>query len=136
MRIEGWEKRLNDYIESCQSKEFKYGSFDCVIFAADAVKLVTGIDPIYEGRGEYKDLKSGLELIRKYRHSQADIMDFYFRRYDNKKRAKRGDIAMKVIDGQPGFGIVWQGGKVLFLYEGRGFVQYDKMDCLLIWEVD
>lgn len=136
MRIEGWETRLSDYIAECRNKEFQYGVFDCVIFASDAVNLMTGIDPIYEGRGQYTDLRGGLELLKKYRDSQADIMDFYFRRLDNKGRAKRGDIALKVIDGMPAFGIVWQGAKVLFLFEGKGLFSYDKNDCLIIWSVD
>ena len=37
-------KKLETFLQKCQGKPFIWGKHDCVIFAADAVKAMTGHD--------------------------------------------------------------------------------------------
>jgi hypothetical protein len=64
MRKENWDVEFNKYINTLNTKEYKYGSYDCCIFAADAVKAITGIDYMEEFRGKYNSVEEGNEALK------------------------------------------------------------------------
>lgn len=135
MKIEGWEDRLNDYLQEAARRNFGYGTLDCVIFACDGVELQTGIDPMAEGRGKYTDLKSGVKLISELRGSYEGIMDFHFARHDNMARAQRGDVVMRMVDGLKAYGLVGNSGKAYFKAQGLGLVHHFIADCDTAWRI-
>lgn len=59
-----WQVKLNDYLVKTQKKSFGYGKFDCCIFAAGAVKAMTGKDPMKEFRGKYASEKESKEALK------------------------------------------------------------------------
>lgn len=65
-RIDGWESRLNDFIESRYNTPFQWGFHDCALFSYDAVKEITGIDLAFFFRGKYSDKQSAYELVKKH----------------------------------------------------------------------
>ncbi|MFZ2869918.1 DUF6950 family protein [Zavarzinia sp.] len=44
---------LQDYLDSCRRRRWEWGAHDCTLFAADWVRLVTGLDPAADWRGRY-----------------------------------------------------------------------------------
>lgn len=134
MRKVGWEVLLDAYLRDVAEKEFAYGICDCVIFASDAVKIMTGIDPMLEGRDRYDDLKVGAALIAKHRGGYFGIMDFYFERHKNVRKAQRGDVVVRNIDGHPAFGIVWN-GKAFFKGIERGLVSFPVVESGAAWVI-
>lgn len=52
-RREDWPLRLNAWLESIREKPFAWGVHDCVLGAADAVRMMTGVDPAAAFRGCY-----------------------------------------------------------------------------------
>lgn len=54
MRRPEWEHVLSDWIAQAGDRAFRYGRWDCCIFAAGAVKAMTGDDPMRAFRGAYK----------------------------------------------------------------------------------
>jgi len=50
-RYINWELKLSDFLESRRDVHFAWGTHDCCMFAADAVRAITGIDPAEEFRG-------------------------------------------------------------------------------------
>ena len=64
VRVEGWEDRLYDTIESWRDKVFDYAAgANCFFFAMDCVKAVTETDPYEDERGlitEEEDVKARL----------------------------------------------------------------------------
>ena len=53
-----WEAALSDWIAQAQSRAFKWGQWDCCVWAAGAVEAMTGDDPMAAFRGKYKGPKS------------------------------------------------------------------------------
>lgn len=64
MRLENWPTKLSNAIEQAKDKPFKWGVFDCVTWAADAVLAITGIDYFDQYRGTYKTKKEALAIIK------------------------------------------------------------------------
>lgn len=134
MRIENWDIALGKYILECAPKAFEYGVCDCVIFASDAVLLMTGIDPMLEGRGQYSNMRDGAMLIKKHRGSYEGIMDFYFERIENIRKTQRGDIVLKQTDEGPAYGVCWNGKG--YFKKDRGYTMHHLSDCEIAWRVE
>jgi hypothetical protein len=140
-RVEGWEKILNKYIEETAHKHFSWGDCDCLIFASDACKIVSGIDPMKKKkssdpetiRGMYDSRDGAYTLIKKYRRSVPNIMDVHFLRV-HPSFAQRGDIVLAKIEG-PTFGICW-GGKAFFKTQTEGYYTLPLGKCKYAWRVE
>lgn len=50
-RLKNWPSLLDAFIESRRNEPFRWGVNDCGLFAADAVRAITGIDPAAAIRG-------------------------------------------------------------------------------------
>lgn len=142
MRIEGWEKRMMDYLDHVARQPFEYGRLDCVVFACDHVENVTGIDPLdgggrgADGRGgNWDNVRDGVKLIKKYRGSTEGIMDFYFNRRAPAS-AQRGDVVIKIVEGLKAFGVVGTAGRAYFKKQGLGLVSFPAAECDLAWRVE
>lgn len=139
MRIEGWERRLNDYLEKVRNELFNWGTCDCLIFASDVAVICTGIDPMNKKnntdpetiRGLYQTKKEAVELIRKFRKSTPDIMDVHFvRKHVN--FAGRGDIVYY----KKAFGVCVGRGLAYFKNETKGFEVIKIRECKIAWEIN
>ena len=64
MRLEAWPERLAAFIESRRRRPFAWGEHDCVVFAADAVRELTGVDHLSEFRGRYATARAAAKLLR------------------------------------------------------------------------
>jgi len=72
MRIQSWPQALDEYIESCRSTHFQYGRFDCAIFTAGAIRVITGTD-LMEGFPFYDSKTSAYRLIKKHGSTEKMI---------------------------------------------------------------
>ena len=134
MKLEGWEKKLDEYLLNAAVKDFEYGVCDCVCFASDWVILAVNIDPMLEGRGKYTTLKNGAALIKKHRGSYEGIMDYYFDRIPV-KTAQRGDIVLvRGLDEAPAYGVV-NNGRGFFKTTGKGLVTMPVSKSHYAWRV-
>ena len=93
MRFEDWPVRLAKYIEESRNKPFQWGEHDCAIFAAGAVKAITGIDPAAEYRGQSESARESYAWVKEQDGSLLRIMDSKFPRH-KVAFARRGDICM------------------------------------------
>ena len=50
-RIESWPSALSDYLLRAESIRFRYGSQDCGLFVAGAIRAMTGVDVASTLRG-------------------------------------------------------------------------------------
>ncbi|USJ24733.1 DUF6950 family protein [Ensifer adhaerens] len=101
-RFDDWYPRLVDYVSRVRSLPFEYGQHDCALFAAGAVKAMTGKDPAAKLRGKYSTLAGGLKKLR--RLGFANHADF------------AASILPEVIEG-PAFGQI---GDIAALDLGNG----------------
>lgn len=65
-RIEGWERRLADFVSQARSRVFQYGSWDCCLMPCAAVEAMTGVDPAAALRGRYKTERGALGALRRF----------------------------------------------------------------------
>jgi len=61
-RLEDWPERLHALVEQRLQVPFRWGSNDCVMFAADAVQALTGVDLAGRLRGQYDDEPSARKI--------------------------------------------------------------------------
>lgn len=141
MRVQGWEKILNNYITETAYKEFEWGVCDCLIFVSDASNLICGKDPMSYAvsgdpdtiRGQYKTDVDAYVLIKKYRKTLPNIMDVHFNRV-SPAFAQRGDIVGAKLD-HITFGICW-GGKAYFKTDTNGYTTKPLKECQYAWRVE
>lgn len=142
MRIEGWEKSLDIYIQETSKKVFEWGKCDCLLFVSDACVITCGVDPMSKKiptdpktiRGMYHDKETATELIKKYRKTKQAIMDLHFQRV-NVGFAQRGDVVLTKLNEGWTFGLVWA-GKAFFKSENEGFIARPLTECKYAWRVE
>jgi len=100
MRLSNWEQRLSDYITVKRDQPFEYGVNDCAHFVADAVKAMTGEDPVPELRGQYDSEFGSLRVMTEIGQGSLEAtVDAKFPEIGI-GHAQRGDIAF--FDGSIG----------------------------------
>ena len=62
-RFSDWQTRLQAYLGCIAREPLAYGQHDCALFAADAVRAMTGVDFAAPYRGKYATLAGGLRLL-------------------------------------------------------------------------
>jgi hypothetical protein len=78
-RLNDWHARLVGYLHSATSTPFQYGHHDCTLFAAGAVRAMTGEDLAEGYRGRYTTLSGGLRVLRKAGYaSHVDLVASVF----------------------------------------------------------
>ena len=92
MRLENWERRLGDYLDTRRGQDFAYGTNDCGMFAAGAVEAVTGVDPIPSFRGAYDSATTSIRALKRLGKGTLDAtIDSLFDEHPI-GYARRGDI--------------------------------------------
>jgi len=66
MRVDNWPGHFSQVIEAYKHKDFVWGETDCVCFAADCIKAITGFDFLKDYRGIYNDEEGALRLIAQH----------------------------------------------------------------------
>jgi len=91
-KIDDYKSALWAVLEEKRSQPFKWGKNDCVLFAADVVKAVTGTDLAADYRGKYRS-SNGAERVMQENGwgSVADIADAHLQRCE---RPMRGDVVL------------------------------------------
>lgn len=64
VRAHDWEERLACYLDLCSERPFLWGQHDCALFAAGAIKAMTGVDPAADFRGKYDDARGAAAALR------------------------------------------------------------------------
>lgn len=91
-RLPDWEDRLSTWLIECAAASFEWGKLDCLMFAAGAVKAVTGFDPGKGHRGRYNSHASSVRYLKKLgANSPSGYLDGIFPPTP-KAFARRGDL--------------------------------------------
>ena len=65
-RIEGWETKLDDFIECRKTQRFEWGKHDCALFSCDAIKEITGEDLAYFFRDLYRTKNEAYAMLTEF----------------------------------------------------------------------
>jgi hypothetical protein len=128
MKLEGWEKSLNDTIVSYYGREFSWADSSCVHFAADCVLAMTGVDYIKDFRGEWSDEQEAVNFIANNGGTLRAFMDGW--EMVDRTRAQRGDVAIMIKDKKEFMGIVGMDPRFVLVRSEKGMGKFKIKDLL------
>lgn len=139
MRVHDWHLRLDAVVEAARKREFKYGDFDCAMFAADCAQAVTGIDPAASVRG-YESKTAAYRIIASYGSMEAMITSLLAQEPIHPSAARRGDFMLGTVDLGPGengeiIGVC-VGSRVAYPSITRGLRLLPRSTARLAWRVE
>ena len=130
MRIEGWERLLDERLSRAREGAFAWGERDCALWCAEWVLECTGKDLGAAWRGKYATERGAARLMRKRGFTGvADIASDSLEEI-GAAFARRGDV---LLDARGCLGLC-AGRRGLFLAEG-GLTSRDTLDCPRAWRV-
>lgn len=132
-RLPDWRPRLTAYLAETSHLGFRYGSNDCALFAAGAVRAMTGHDPAAAWRGTYTTLEGGFKRLRKagFRDHFALVEELFAE--GEPAFAQVGDIAR--VDGPEGPALGIFTGETIACLTPRGLGHLPREAALRAWEV-
>lgn len=94
MRIAGWEQRLYALTVAAMARPHEWGQNDCVTFAADVVRELTGSDPMGDLRGTYDSpISAARVMMQAGADNVGDLAALYLAEV-TPSEARRGDIIL------------------------------------------
>lgn len=128
-RIPHWRPALFDYVHAVAAKPFAWGEHDCALFAAGAIKVMTGEDFAGGYRGKYRTLAGGLRQVKRAGFANHADLAASILEEIHPSEAQIGDIAAVEEDGAIGLGII-QGERIYVLRPGdAGIGTVSRMDA-------
>jgi hypothetical protein len=142
-RTEHWATRELDAFLSKRMKEpFAWGTNDCCLFPADAIKSFTGVDLADDFRGKYDDQISAMKLVKEvtggstvgdaaaYCANKHGLAELQYPRM-----AQRGDLVTLMNAGTEIAGIVGLRGAFILAVGENGLVQFSIEQVKRAWRV-
>lgn len=131
-----WEVRLESHITASVHRLFRYGCFDCCIFAADAILEMTGVDVMKKLR-DYKGAKAAKRIL-----SDLGGMEKALEIIAGENRmdevavlkAQRGDMVL-IPGKRPAVGILSLDGSWVVVPSVRGVYRIPLTLCKRAWRV-
>lgn len=115
-RIEGWEAKLRECLETAREAVLSYGTFDCCMHADTCVEAMTGESLMGELCGTYDSEKSAALAIEDF--GGGDLKAAAIKLFEargcaqvDSGFARRGDVALVVIGGRQSMGVVDLSGR-------------------------
>lgn len=129
MRVDNWEHKLFEFIEQNKKTCFQLGEFDCCLFAAKAVEIMTGDNLYSEFLGKYKTPQGYLKLIKKKGFTSIENFVSSIFQEKNIKNVKRGDLVF--MAGAVGVNL----GLINAFCSVDGLIFVDNKEILKAWGV-
>lgn len=132
-RLPDWRPRLTAYLTETAAQGFRYGSNDCALFSAGAVRAMTGVDPGAAWRGAYTTLEGGLKRLRKAGFDDhVALVDSLFQEV-TPAFAQVGDVALVDAPEGPALGIIV--GETIACLTPSGMGHLPREAALRAWTV-
>lgn len=132
-RHDNWPRILEDFIESRRKTTFTWGVNDCCIFAANAVRLLTGQDFAADLRGTYKTKLGAARVLKKHGGIEG-IMARTALSEQAVEFAQRGDV-VQLGEGHKATLGVCVGSAAAFVNSIGGLVLCPLNACSRAWRV-
>ena len=134
MRLSNWDSRLSALVREKRKAPHAFGSWDCLLWPAAAVKAVTGKDFGRGHRGKYKSLASAYRHLQDMGFASPEaLLDSLFEQ-KSVGFAQKGDLVL-ASDGIPAvcvgafaLSVGREGGR-------EGFVKVQRSDWVKSWRV-
>lgn len=94
IRRQDWPLRLNAWLDSARQRPFVWGTHDCVMAAADAVKGMTDKDPAQAWRGQYATRTGAARVLLENGGLEGMVCEALGAPLENPRFAQRGDLVL------------------------------------------
>lgn len=132
-RLPDWRPRLTAYLADSARDGFRYGSNDCALFSAGAVRAMTGHDPAAGWRGTYTTLEGGLKRLMKAGFNDHVALVSSLFQEVAPAFAQVGDIALVDAPNGPALGIV--AGETIACLAPQGLGHLPREAAVRTWTV-
>lgn len=133
-RLENWPIILDAFCKKKDGETFAWGKNDCILFCADAVSELTGVDLAQDIRGTYATQDEAALIISQFGSSVEDIITHYLGEPKPVHYAQRGDIVTFNSANGVTAGIVDASGKYALMWSENGLARLPLLNCLNAWE--
>ena len=93
-RVQDWPLRLNAWLDSVREKPFAWGTHDCVLGAADAIRMMTEEDPAASFRGRYDSRMGAARFLAQYGGLEEAVTAVLGAPLEGPRLAGRGDVVL------------------------------------------
>lgn len=134
MRTATWQIDLIGFIDSIRSKPFQWGSWDCCQMCGEAVKAMTGHNPVTEAFVKYDTKMSALRAIKA--HGQRNLLDTLKDVLGPAlpiHNAMRGDVVYTVREDGPVIGMC-MGQQSVFVTDG-GLDEIPTLELMKVFKI-
>lgn len=124
-RLPQWRRYLTQYLSEVSQTKFDFGSHDCALFCAGAVRSMTGFDAAEGWRG-YATLREGKELLR-----DAGVTDWWDLIADRECAPMAvgiGDIALVMSGGELAGGVCLGRSVCVLGADSTGLVRHSQIE--------
>jgi len=119
-RVENWESKLNNFVQSSLGKPFKWGKNDCNVYGLECQDIILGTQYAKRIKGKFKGEKSAKNLQGKIGNLEQGLKAEGFQ-VVGKNFEQVGDIILIEIDGFMG-GHICLGEMLVSVTFDRGVV--------------
>lgn len=139
-RFEHWPSLLSAFLDARRNARFEYGVHDCCLFAADALRAITGTDFAAQFRRQYYTRFGALRRMREHcipptvENLAAQVFASFGLREIAPGYAQRGDVLVLQQPHDTALGIIALDGMPVIAAE-RGWGISDRSHALKAWKV-
>jgi hypothetical protein len=137
MRLQDWPQRLAAHFDAHKDTPFKWGTHDCVLFAAGSVNAMRGGNMAGAYRGAYTTKGQAAKHLKAL--GVVDVSGLATKAlgepYTSPAFAKRGDVVSLATDLGLALGVVDLSGKYALAASKDGLVRIPFLRWLQAWEV-
>lgn len=127
-----WQTQLIKFIQHNRDRPFEWGSFDCCLFVADAINLMTGRDIAADFRGRYRSKSGATRALKKYgKGSIKATFEHLLGKAQTGIHFKRGDICL--INTPEGDAVGIYLGEVVWTTGQQGLVALSQNEIIQFW---
>lgn len=133
-RISTWEIDFIGFIDSIRNKSFQWGSWDCCQMCGEAVRAITGYNPVTEAFNQYDNKRAALKAIKA--HGQRNLLDTLIDVLGPAlpiHNAMRGDVVYTVREDGPVIGMCL--GQQSVFVEPEGLIEYPTLKLMKVFKI-
>ena len=129
-----WPVRLERYFQSCKSRIFRYGAFDCASFASGAVEVLIGVN-ILATMPTYTSKKDALKKTGGLAIAMPDLMEHWgIEQWASPLLSQRGDVVMLKRPSGHALGVVDLDGNIKAPLK-RGLTSLPLTEVVVGWRI-
>lgn len=129
-RYHDWEHQLFLQIEISKTLQFRYGTFDCVLFATGLVEAMTGYDGMKAFKDKYDNPREAVKIMQSIGGLRKEIIR-QIGQPINANEASRGDLIQLSNNGVG----ICLGNKAVVVAKDAGVTYLGRERWLYCWKI-